>query len=207
MSLTSKRIAAVLIAGSLASSAGAAIIYFPGQDIPIPTTFEGVTVNFETAATTNDLAGAPGMDLNFALGGEAVSNDADETAGAPQAQFVRTGTLSSDPIDNLTVGVSVVGPGPGTVYASDFGGSTSHIPTTFANGTQGYIGFEFETSSAATAYGWALVTFQNDNTPGVIHEWAYEDSGAPILVGAIPEPSLPLLATIGLAALAFRRQR
>ena len=200
---TSKRIAAVLIAGSLASSASAAIIHYAGPDIPIPTTWAGVSVDFELQTTTNDLIGAPGMDLNFALGGEAVSNDADATAGAPEGQFVRTGTGITDPIDNLTVGTEV---GPSSVYASDFGGSTTHIPTTFANGTQGYIGFQFLTSTAATAYGWARVTFQDDGTPGVIHGYAHNNSGT-ILVGTIPEPSLALLSSIGLAALAFRRRR
>ncbi len=203
MLIKPKSIAVILIAG-LASSASGAIIFFPGEEIPIPTTFEGVSVDFETAATTNAVDGAPGMDLNFVLGGEGVSNDADGTAATPSTQFVRTGTANTDPIDNLTFGTVV---GPGSVYATDFGGSSAHIPTTFANGDQGYIGFEFEIAGPTTAYGWARVTFQNDNTPGVIHEWAYEDTGAPIEVGAIPEPSLALLTSIGLAALALRRRR
>ncbi len=56
------------------------------------------------------------------------------------------------------------------------------------------------------AYGWALVTLQNDNTPGVIHSWAYEDTGAAILVG-VPEPSHSLLVALGLSAVALRRRR
>ena len=71
----------------------------------------------------------------------------------------------------------------------------------------GYIGYKVVLSDNTTAYGWMRVTLQNDNTPGVIHEWAYEDSGAPITVGAIPEPSLPLLASLGLVALTLRRKR
>ena len=202
MLFTAKKLAALTIA-ALAPAAGAAVIYFPGANIPIPTTFAGVSVDFETGATTNDLGGAPGMDLNFALGGEAVSNDADETAPAPSAQFVRVGATSADPIDNLTVGTVVDGSSP---TASDFGGSSSHFPP-FTSGDEGYIGFEFEIAGPTTAYGWARVTFNDDNTPGVIHEWAYEDTGAPIAVGTIPEPSLPLLATLGLAVIALRRRR
>ncbi|MFT5412030.1 MAG: hypothetical protein ACI9NC_004767, partial [Verrucomicrobiales bacterium] len=59
-------LAAVALLAALASSASAAIIYLPGQDIPIPTTFAGVSVNLETGATSTDLGGAVDADMNFA---------------------------------------------------------------------------------------------------------------------------------------------
>ena len=204
MSSISKRLFAVLgvmIGATLPSEA--AVVFFPGAEIPIPTTFAGVSVNLETGATTNALAGGADMDANFFLGGEGISNDADENAPAPTWQPVRTGTANTDDVDNLTFGTIV---GPGSVYATDFGGSADHF-LPFVNGASGYIGFSLEIAGPATVYGWMRVTLQDDNTPGVIHEWAYQDDGSPLAVGAIPEPSHALLTVLGLATLALRRRR
>ena len=69
-------------------SAGAAIIHYAGPDIPIPTTWAGVSVDFELGTTTNDLADAPGMDLNFALGGtypQAINGVVAPEPGLPQS--------------------------------------------------------------------------------------------------------------------------
>jgi hypothetical protein len=207
MSSTIRRLlAAIGLTAASASTAGAAIIYYSGPAIPIPTTYAGVSVDLETFATTNDLAGAPGMDVNFFLGGEGISNDADETASMPTFQPVRTGTGNSYPVDNLTIGTTITA---ANTYASpaDFGGSGTHF-LPFVNGESGYIGFSVVLADTTLAYGWMRVTLQNDNTPGVIHEWAYQDSGGQIQVGqTIPEPSHALLTCLGLAALALRRRR
>ena len=169
-------------------------------------TFAGVSVDLETAQSSTALGGLPGADANFLLGGAGISNDADQTSLSPSWQPVRTGTGNNDPVENLSFGTIV---GPGAVTGDDFGGSggvTTHFPP-FSNGVSGYIGFTLETSAATTAYGWMRVTLQDDNTPGVIHDWAYQDNGQPIPVGVIPEPSQALLTCLGLAALAMRRRR
>jgi len=195
------------IAIGLLGQASAAILFFPAQDIPIPTTFAGVSVNLETGATSNDLGGSPGSDVNFFLGGEGISNDADENASSPTLQFVRTGINNDDPAQNLTFGAPV---DSSQVYASDFGGSggsVSHFPP-FASGASGYVGFSVIQEDTTTAFGWMRVTLQNDNTPGVIHEWAIEQDGSPIDVGqTIPEPSHGLLLLLGLAGTLLRRRR
>jgi len=204
---TSKRF--VILVGmivAIASPSGAVIITFLDQDIPIPTTFAGVSIDLETGAFSNDLAGFPGADANFVFGGNGLTNDADETASTPSWQPVRSGSGNTDPVENLTFGTIV---GPGSVTANDFGGSggtISHFPP-FTNGISGYIGFTLETSGLTTAYGWMRVTLQNDNTAGVIHGWAYQDNGQPIPAGVIPEPSHAMLTCLGLAALALRRRR
>ena len=46
-----------------------AILWFPRQDIAIPTTFEGVSVDLETGNSSITAAGLPGGDVNFLLGG------------------------------------------------------------------------------------------------------------------------------------------
>ena len=201
-------LAAALVAGS-ATTASAAVIFFIDQDIPIPATYEGVSVNFETGAVSNSLAGAPGADMNFVLGGAGVSNDADQTAGSPTLQPVRAGAGNTDVMQNMAMGTVV---GPSSVTATGYGGSTNHItsapaPETFTLGEKGYVGFSVVLADNTLAYGWAEVTLQNDNTPGVIHAWAYEDTGAPLGVAAIPEPTQSLLFALGLLASTLRRRR
>lgn len=78
----------------------------------------------------------------------------------------------------------------------------------FNSGESGYFGFKFKTDTPL--YGWARATFTEGANGGVtIHEWAYEDSGAPIQVGAIPEPETAVLGLAGLAlgAAGLRRWR
>lgn len=196
---------ASLIAGvslAIAAPASAAIIWAPAQDIAIPTTPGGVVVNLETWSSTlgDDAAGA---DVNFFFGGFGIANDADSSATMPTFQPVRIGTGFLDAVENLTVGTTVDG---SSTYSTGYGGSASHIPSEFTAGTPGYLGFSLDTGSGIV-YGWMRVTLEANTAPGVIHEWAYEDSGAAILVGAVPEPGTSLLAALALGSLAFRRRR
>ena len=195
--------ASVALMAASASTAGAAVIFFESQDIPIPTTFAGVSVNLETGEVSNALAGVPGADMNFIYGGAGISNDADQAASSPTWQPVRAGTGNTDVIQNLGVGTVVDGT---SVTSTGYGGSTNNF-TTFTSGTKGYIGFSVILADTTVAYGWAEVTLQNDNTPGVIHAWAFEDSGASIRVAEIPEPTQTLLVALGLMASALRRRR
>lgn len=188
----------------LAPAADAAIVYYGGPEIPIPTTFAGVSIDLEGGASTNDLSGAPGADANLFLGGLAVSNDADETAFDPTWQPVRVGPANDDLIDNLAPGTTV---DAGSTYGTSFGGSGNHFPP-FTSGVPGYIGFSLVLDDTTLTYGWMRVTLQDDNTPGTVHEWAFQDDGSPIAVGQIPEPSAGLLAlaALGTATLARRRR-
>jgi len=195
-----------LFAGS-ASSASAAILSFIDEDIAIPTNFIGVSVNLETGAfNAIDEDGLPGADVNFLFGGEWITNDADQAGTAPSWQPVRDGTENSSTIVNLGLGAVV---GPASDYSTGYGGSTDQItPTQFTSGEKGYIGFSMEVAGTSPAYGWMEVTLQDDNTPGVIHSWAYEDNGSSLAVGSlIPEPSHSMLIALGLVVTALRRRR
>jgi hypothetical protein len=199
---TSLMTAAALVAVS-ASVAEAAVIVYLDQDIPIPVTYAGVSVNLETGASSTDLAGVSGGDMNFVLGGQGFSNDADQSLSAPTWQPVRAGTGNSDVLMNLGVGTTV---NSSSVTSSGYGGSTSNL-TNFTPGEKGYVGFSLVLADTTVAYGWAEVTFRNDNTPGVIHSWAYEDTGQDIRVLEIPEPSSSLLLMLGLSASVIGRRR
>ncbi|MDA7614834.1 PEP-CTERM sorting domain-containing protein [Akkermansiaceae bacterium] len=195
-----------LFAGS-ASSASAAILSFIDEDIAIPTNFIGVSVNLETGAfNAIDEDGLPEADVNFIFGGEWITNDADQAGTAPSWQPVRDGTENSSTIVNLGLGAVV---GPASDYSTGYGGSTDQItPTQFTSGEKGYIGFSMEVAGTSPVYGWMEVTLQDDNTPGVIHSWAYEDNGSSFAVGSlIPEPSHSMLIALGLLVTALRRRR
>jgi hypothetical protein len=95
-----------------------------------------------------------------------------------------------------------------TPYNTGFYGD-SGIPT----GATGYLGFRFDPESVAgvqTWYGWLRMTAGN-NTTGVngnVLDWAYDNTGAGIMVGQVPEPSaLSLLAMGAAGMLALRRRR
>jgi len=180
------------------------VISFLDQDISIPATFEGVSLNLETGDSSILLAGVVSGDMNLAFGGAGLSNDADQTASSPSWQPVRTGTGFTDLVQNLDIGTVV---GPGSNFANGYGGSTD-LFSTFTSGEKGYIGFSMILENDTVAYGWAQVTLESDDTtPGVIHAWAFEQNGDSIAVGAIPEPTHTFLLALGLMASTLRRRR
>jgi hypothetical protein len=72
----------------------------------------------------------------------------------------------------------------------------------FTSGTPEIIGYSFY-HGGNTCYGWASITItENSGHFGTItiNEWAYEDSGSAITVGAVPEPAQ---TAVGLGALAL----
>lgn len=180
----------------------AAIISFVDVDIPIATTAAGTSVNLETGASANtdDL---PGADVNFYFGGTVIGNDADSSLVIPTFQPVRLNTGNTDTIDNLDLGTPVHG---SSTFSTGFGGSSDHIGTEFTAGSPGYIGFSLETGSG-TVYGWILTTLNPNTSEGTIHSWAYDDTGAALNTGTIPEPTNALLSLLALLGLTLRRQR
>jgi MYXO-CTERM domain-containing protein len=84
--------------------------------------------------------------------------------------------------------------------------------------TTGYLGFRFDQDfdgHGGFKYGWAKARAENDGALNqgvrlILFEWAWDDSGAPIAVGATPAPPTALLTLLGLGALgvaAYRRRR
>ena len=171
----------------------AAIVSSGIVDLAIPTTFEGIYLNLDTGATgTSEFSG---WDVNFVFGGSEIYN-------SDAFQPVRTGTGNSDAFRNLVEGFEIAA---GTsFYSTNFGGSLTHLgnsPGQFPAATEGYLGFSFVTDgSAGPYYGWMRVTLTANTAGGVIHEWAYDDSGSAITI--VPEPAT-WSALAGLCALAL----
>jgi hypothetical protein len=74
------------------------------------------------------------------------------------------------------------------------------------DGTSGFLGFTFD-NAGTTNYGWLAVTYNAESQTLEIGDFAYEDSGAGILAGAIPEPSSLGLLALGASGLLARRRR
>ena len=65
--------------------------------------------------------------------------------------------------------------------------------------TTNYAGFQFEIEGTPV-YGWMKITVSSNSF--TLDQWGYDNTGAPIEVGTIPEPSTALLLGLGLAGLA-----
>ena len=76
-------------------------------------------------------------------------------------------------------------------------------------GTTGYIGVRFAdpTTPAQTDYGWIEYAANDNATVGTIDSWAYDNSGAAVGAGEVPEPTslavwaLGALSAAGVAVL------
>lgn len=72
--------------------------------------------------------------------------------------------------------------------------------------TRGYLGLKFD-NNGTDNYGWADVEYTSSQTL-VLYGFAYEDSGAAIAAGAVPEPSsAALLAALAAGSAAMLRRR
>ncbi|MES2709913.1 MAG: hypothetical protein V4726_25170 [Verrucomicrobiota bacterium] len=186
--------------------ARADIVYSGGREISIPADFDGVYLDIDGGGDSqpNPVTGsAPftGWDVNFFFGGLGI-------AGSPAFQPARedSGNESTvlvlaldDPVDS------------GLAYSTGSTGSDDHLGGAghFQEGVPGYLGFRFQTNdSTGPFYGWMRVTLTANTAGAVIHDWAWDNTGAAIPAGAlpVPEPLFPLPALF-LATILFRRHR
>ena len=164
--------AAGFVTLSLMLPAAADTFYSGLQNIPIPIDFAGVFLDVDGNTTANNAFA--GWDINPFFGGADVANSS-------AFQPARTGTDALDPIWNFSQG-NTVGSGLGLNFASQYGGSETHLGSgtgQFAPGTDGYIGFSLNGN-----YGWMRVAFTENTSGAVIRDWAYATSGAAIVVGS-----------------------
>ncbi len=174
-----------------------AIIASGLQGIVIGTTFDGVYLNLETGATTTTDSG--NWHINAFFGGEGIAN-------SPTFQPVRATVALDSSIIAFSQGAVIDG---SRSYAVDYAGSDSHIGSgagQFANNTEGYLGFKLVANGGTGEFfGWMRVVLSRSGQTGLIREWAYDDSGSAIQVGAVPEPST--FAFLGAASSLLMRRR
>jgi len=179
-------------------STEAAVVYSGTLNVPVSSTFDSTYLDIDAFSSVPS-AGA-GWDVDVFFGGEAFGNSA-----AFQPARVSVGANTA-----------IIRLGAGTVidaslnYFNGAAGSSAHMGNgagQFASGSEGYLGFRFTENDADGPYfGWMRVVFSNTGGAGTIVDWAYDNSGAPIAAGVVPEPSAMMLGGLGALALAFRRR-
>lgn len=152
-----------LLALALTLPVAADTLYSNLQDIPIPTNFDGVMI---------DVDGMGGWDLNPFFGGVGVAN-------SPAFQPARTGSWCLDPLQDFAAGATIDG---SCNYSTLSGGSDTHLGTTFTAGQEGFLGFRLNGN-----YGWMRVVFTGNEAGAVVKDWAYNNSGAAIVVGEVQQ--------------------
>ena len=199
MNIPSFFLAGVLAAG-LAFAAGqarGAVIYSGPVNVSIPTNLDGVYIDIDGMTSGSQMAG---WDINPFFGGSVV---------ATSAGFhpVADSTGNTAAILRLDLDVEV---NDSLTYASSPGGSSMHMgpdPDQFVEAEESYFGFSFTTNGGDGPYfGWVRLEVTANNPGGVVTGWAYDDSGEPIKVGAVPEPTAVMLLALA-PLLAWRRRR
>jgi len=88
--------------------------------------------------------------------------------------------------------------------------NNSHFPNSY---NHKYLAFEFKDSTQGNAmrYGWIDASLVNNATGDelnvIVYGYAYDDSGAQIAMGFVPEPSSMAFMAMGLGAVGLRKWR
>ncbi|MDQ6654356.1 MAG: PEP-CTERM sorting domain-containing protein [Verrucomicrobiota bacterium] len=171
------------------------IIYSGPVNIVIPATTAGVYLNVATGVSNVSPTLAPGWDVNpYGSTNLTLFNPTTPTGGVYQ------GSASNF---NLAPGTSVSSAGP---FSNGLYGPVN------LNSNNNYVGFRFQNETAANQiqYGWFQINFGATVTDRQIVGYAFENTGAPIAVGAtaVPEPTTTaLFGVMAAGALGLRAWR
>ena len=193
------------------TTAEAAIVYSGPVNINIPTTTSGIYLNLVTGVSATSPGSAPGWDIN--PWSTTTFNIWANNAASPNDGVVASLGSSTTLNDNLALNTLVDGSlGYGRTNSSETTGGTAFLVSSTSN----YAGVRFRNESTGVD-NFAWVQFSLSTTfsaqPRSIIAYAYEDTGAGILVGAtgalsaVPEPSSLALLAMGAAGLAVLRAR
>lgn len=138
------------------------VIYSNLLDTAIPLDFTGVTVTLAGGGSINPFFGGVGVANNDLL------------------QPGRTVAGNLGTLQNFAVGSTI---DTSLLLGTGYGGSQTHLGTTFTAGQEGYIGFKLNGSN----YGWMRVVFTGNTSGAVIKDWAYDNSGTAIVTGRVQQ--------------------
>jgi hypothetical protein len=186
--------------GGVAQNSEAAIVYSGVVNLATQTTSNGLYINIVTGLINEpgNTGGAtvPGWDLNI------YSTAQLWWASQPGGNWGYIGT-GTNTLSQLTAGTMIDGASINLTNTASGAGFPSAGPGA-------YFGFRFtnEAMGNQVQYGWGRYYRPGGTTgPGVLVDYAYENSGAGIPAGAIPTPGSAGLLALGAVGLAGRRRR
>jgi hypothetical protein len=176
---------------SITGTAEAAVIFSGAQNLPIHPVVQddGLYIDVEAPFATSQGVPMAGWDINPYDGGTSIYTNSNSCAAVNglNAADLPVGTQVSAALNFSTV---------------EFYGLVD-IPAF----SSGYVGFSFGPDSVPgvqTWYGWMLIQVNPDDIQnGRVISWAYENTGAPII---IPEPAPLAMPAMGSAGLALWRR-
>lgn len=188
----------------MATTAQASIVYADPADISIPNSVtNGIYLNLVTGDTFRPSQQNP-LQFNADVYGGGVNGAIIfGTPSEPGAGAVCDPAITAySSVLALAAGTTI---GPSSYLRS---GQLS-APDYYVEGTE-YLGLSFTNeATGAINYGWVRVSTTAPNAaagtrglPAFFIDYAYENTGAPILAGAVPEPSTWALMTVGAGLLA-----
>lgn len=216
---------------ALASGAQAAIIASPANiNVAVPVTTTGtprVYFDFDTLTVRTGTTAPTGSDLSLL---DILSTTASGYFKYNRLFAIGTTTTTGSVLSaqttnqvgntaNFAAGTTVNSASPFHQYGAlaqhfySSGGAVYNYGNFTTTGTS-YLGFDFVNAAGVTDYGWMQVTFNAANYAAnqsalTVVRYAYDNTGAPIATGAVPEPNEMALGCLaaGATGLAVWRRR
>lgn len=196
---------AALAAPAASHTVNASVVTSGPVNIAIPNTIDGIYFNFVTGAGGSSASAVPGFDFNpysggsgllFYWGGDAASANGGvaSTINGPYLVLAPGSVISSS-----------------SIFSQSANGANNETAA-YQAGVTGYLGVKFTNeSTGAVDYGYVhLRTTSATGFPATILDYAYENTGAAITIGAVPEPTTNValgLGALALGAVSVRRMR
>jgi len=183
-------------AAAAALNAGAAIVYSGVQDISI-NQFNSLNLNLDGDAYSDLLL------KNYVFGGGNYQGATVNFFPGKLVSFSANGFAYASALSaGFTVDASSVGPS----FFGSMAYGAANPNAQFNSASNAYLGLSFA-SGANVFYGWVRVSIDNAAGTFVVHDWAYENSGAGIQTGAVPAPGALGLLAAGASGLGLLRSR
>jgi hypothetical protein len=189
-------VAAGSVAAAAAASAGAGIIYSGAQNISIAQ-FSSLNLNLDGDAYGDVLL------KNYVFGGGNYMGASVNFFPGKLVSFNAGGLAYASA---LSAGFSINASSVGPSFFGSMAYGASNPNAQFNSASNKYLGLSFA-SGANTYYGWVRVSLNQSAGSFIVHDWAYENSGAGIEAGAVPAPGALGLLALGPAGLGILRGR